>query len=205
MVEDKKSLLREAARLSKHKQYLEAGELYQLAGKYKKAVKAFLKEKAFDRAGEAYLADKNFDKAAEMFLQAEELERAVKELGLKGYKMIGSSLSIPIEDTSMYPVWEMAEKLDVPVIIHFGVLGGGGGPPRNVHNMNPLSLWQVASDFPTLNFVIPHFGACYLRELLQLCWQCPNVSIDTSGSNQWTRWMPYEQFARSAEHRLSPL
>ena len=131
----------------------------------------------------------------------EELERAVKELGLKGFKMIGSSLSIPIEDTSMYPVWEMAEKLDVPVIIHFGVLGGGGGPPRNVHNMNPLSLWQVASDFPTLNFVIPHFGACYLRELLQLCWQCPNVSIDTSGSNQWTRWMPYDITLRDVFRR----
>ncbi|MCK4399657.1 amidohydrolase family protein, partial [Candidatus Bathyarchaeota archaeon] len=41
-------------------------------------------------------------------------------------------------------------------------------------------------------FVVPHFGACYLRELLQLCWACPNVLIDSSGSNQWMRWMPYQ-------------
>jgi predicted TIM-barrel fold metal-dependent hydrolase len=86
----------------------------------------------------------------------------------------------------------MAENLDIPIIMHFGVQGGGGGPPVNIRNMNPLSLWQVASDFPTVSFVIPHFGACYLRELLQLCWHCSNISIDTSGSNQWIRWMPYE-------------
>ena len=123
---------------------------------------------------------------------ADELERAVKELGLKGFKMIASYQSRPVDDKAAYPVWETAENLEVPVLIHFGVLGGGGGPARDLRNMNPLTLWSVASDFPTLEFVIPHFGACYWRELLQLCWHCPNVSVDTSGSNQWMRWMPYE-------------
>jgi predicted TIM-barrel fold metal-dependent hydrolase len=123
---------------------------------------------------------------------ASELERAVKELGLRGYKLHSSSLSISIEDRLFYPVWKSAADLEIPIVIHFGVVGGGGGPSRNLHNMNPLSFWSVASDFPMVNFVIPHFGAGYFRELLQLCWQCPNVYIDSSGSNQWTRWMPYE-------------
>ncbi|TRO48816.1 amidohydrolase [Candidatus Bathyarchaeota archaeon] len=123
---------------------------------------------------------------------AEELERAVKELGLKGFKIIASSQQRPIDDKAAYPVWEMAENLEVPVLIHFGVLGGGGGPAYDLRNLNPLTLWKVCSDFPTLNFVIPHFGACYWRELLQLCWQCPSVHVDTSGSNQWMRWMPYD-------------
>lgn len=123
---------------------------------------------------------------------AEEMERAVKQLGLRGYKIIASGLTRPIDDKAGYPLWEMAEQLEVPVLIHFGVLGGGGGPARNLHNLNPLSLWEIASSFPTLNFVIPHFGACYFRELLQLCWACPNVLIDTSGSNQWMAWMPYK-------------
>ena len=122
---------------------------------------------------------------------AAELERSVMTLGLRGYKLIASGLTRPIDDKAAYPVWEMAEKLEVPVLIHFGVLGGGGGPARNLHNLDPLSLWDVAANFPTLNFIIPHFGACYFRELLQLCWVCPNVMIDTSGSNQWMAWMPY--------------
>jgi predicted TIM-barrel fold metal-dependent hydrolase len=123
---------------------------------------------------------------------AEELERAVTELGLKGYKVIGSSQSKPIDSVEAYPVWKKAEQLGIPVMVHFGVLGGGGGPAHNVRNLNPLTFWRVCSDFPTLKVIVPHFGACYWRELLQLCWQCPSVYVDTSGSNQWMRWMPYE-------------
>ncbi len=121
-----------------------------------------------------------------------ELERAVKKLGLKGYKVIASSQRRPIDDKSIYPLWDMAEKLGVPVIIHFGVLGGGGGMALDLRNMNPLTLWEVAKMFPRIPFVVPHFGAGYLRELLQLCWSCPNVYMDTSGSNRWMRWMPFQ-------------
>jgi predicted TIM-barrel fold metal-dependent hydrolase len=122
----------------------------------------------------------------------EEIERAVKKLGLKGFKLIASSQEQPIEDKKLYPVWDKISELGIPTIIHFGVLGGGGGPARDLHNMNPLSLWPVASDYPEIDFIIPHFGACYIRELLELCWNAPNVSVDTSGSNQWMRWMPYQ-------------
>ncbi|UCB59602.1 MAG: amidohydrolase family protein [Candidatus Bathyarchaeota archaeon] len=121
-----------------------------------------------------------------------ELERAVKQLGLRGYKVIAPALAKSINHKSIYPVWEKAEKLEIPIIIHFGVLGGGGGPSFDLENMNPLSLWEVAKMFPRIPFVIPHFGAGYLRELLLLCWSCPNVYMDTSGSNRWMHWMPFE-------------
>ena len=121
----------------------------------------------------------------------DELERAVKKLGLKGYKVVASGQTNPINDEAVYPVWEMTEKLGIPVIIHFGVLGGGG-PALNLENMNPLTLWPVAKMFPQIPFVVPHFGAGFLRELLLLCWSCPNVYIDTSGSNRWMRWMPFD-------------
>lgn len=122
---------------------------------------------------------------------AEELERAVTVLGLKGYKCFGTSARKPMNDKSAYPVWETAQKLGIPVLIHFGSLGGGGGINWN-SNIDPLVLEPVAKAFPRLNFVIPHFGAGWWRELLMLCWSCKNVSIDTSGSNDWMRWMPYE-------------
>jgi predicted TIM-barrel fold metal-dependent hydrolase len=123
---------------------------------------------------------------------ASELERAVTNLGLKGYKVIGSAQTKPMDSEEAYPVWDIAEKLKIPVLIHFGILGGGGGPAYDIRNLNPLTFWKVCSDFPTLKIVVPHFGACYWRELLQLSWQCPNIYVDTSGSNQWIRWMPYE-------------
>ncbi len=123
---------------------------------------------------------------------AEELERAIRKLRLRGYKVIASAQTRPIDDEAAYPVWETAEKLEIPVLIHFGVLGGGGGPTLDLRNMNPLTFWEVAKSFSKIDVVIPHFGSGYLRELLQLCWSCPNVHIDTSGSNQWMRWMPVD-------------
>src|SRR5207244_1259733 len=46
----------------------------------------------------------------------------------------------------------------------------------------------IALLHPKLNFVIPHFGAGYLREALMLCDLCPNVFLDTSSSNSWVRY-----------------
>ncbi|MCA9903477.1 MAG: amidohydrolase [Anaerolineae bacterium] len=119
---------------------------------------------------------------------ADELKRAVTELGLKGYKLLAPMLDRPIEDEAAYPVWEMCAELDIPVLIHFGIQGGGGGIAWH-ENINPLKLHNVAKDFPDVNFVVPHFGCAWIRETLQLCWACANVNIDTCGSNQWVRWV----------------
>ena len=118
----------------------------------------------------------------------EELRRAVNELGFKGYKLLAPSLDTPIEDKSAYPVWEACAELDIPVLIHFGIQGGGGGIAWH-ENINPLKLHDVAKDFPDVTFVVPHFGCAWIRETLQLCWACANVSIDTCGSNQWVKWI----------------
>ena len=121
---------------------------------------------------------------------AHQLERAVKELGLSGFKILAPALDRPINDRQLYPLWEICEALGIPVLIHFGMLGAGGGISWNGRD-NPGLLEQVAKDFPTVAFVVPHFGIQYVKELLFLCWACQNVSVDTSGSNQWVKWMPY--------------
>ena len=119
----------------------------------------------------------------------EQLQRAVNELGFRGYKLLAPALDRPIEDMAAYPVWETCAQLDIPVLVHFGVMGSGGGIGTH-ENINPLKLHNVAKDFPDVTFVIPHFGCAWVRETLQLCWACRNVCIDTSGSNQWIRWVP---------------
>ena len=121
---------------------------------------------------------------------ADELERALTELGLKGYKILAPSLDRSISDKKLYPLWTICEKHGVPVLIHFGIIGGAGGVSTHI-NINPLGLHDVAKEFPQVNFIVPHFGAGYPTELLHLCWACPNVHVDSSGSNQWVRWMAY--------------
>ena len=119
---------------------------------------------------------------------AAELKRAVEEDGMKAYKLLAPALDRAIEDEAGYPVWDMCAQLDIPVLVHFGILGSGGGLAWH-ENINPLKLHNVAKDFPDVTFVVPHFGCAWIRETLQLCWACGNVCIDTSGSNQWVKWV----------------
>lgn len=121
---------------------------------------------------------------------AKELRRAVTELGLRGYKILAPAVPGALDDPCLDPLWAAAEELQIPVLIHFGVLGGGGGIAQQV-NINPLILQTAAKGFPGINFIIPHLGCGYPRELLHLAWVCPNIYVDSSGNNEWVRWMPY--------------
>jgi len=119
------------------------------------------------------------------------LEKAIREQGLKGYKILGPAVDKPLDSKDLYPVWEVAQRENIPVLIHFGIMGSAGGIANHV-NINPLRIHDVAKSFPNMKIIVPHFGCGYIFETLNLCWACPNVYIDTSGSNQWMRWMPFE-------------
>ena len=121
---------------------------------------------------------------------AERLDRALGEGGLRGYKLLGPKIDRRLDDPSFFPIWEVAQSREIPVLIHFGIMGGAGGIANHV-NINPIVIHDVAKRFPRMPIIIPHFGCGYVFETLQLCWACPNVFVDTSGSNQWMRWMPY--------------
>jgi predicted TIM-barrel fold metal-dependent hydrolase len=77
------------------------------------------------------------------------------------------------------------------VFVHCGVLSVGvrkrlGLPsPFDMRYSNPIHLHATALAVPRVPFVIPHFGAGYLREALMLSDLCPNIYLDTSSSNRW--------------------
>ncbi|MEW9122988.1 MAG: amidohydrolase family protein [Thermotaleaceae bacterium] len=121
---------------------------------------------------------------------ADKLDVAITKQGLRGYKILAPDLPGRIDDKSLYSVWEVANHYKIPVLIHFGILGGAGGVADHV-NISPMRIHDVARVFPEVPFIIPHFGCGQIKDLLQLAWVCPNIYVDTSGSNQWIRWMPY--------------
>jgi hypothetical protein len=55
---------------------------------------------------------------------------------------------------------------------------------------DPLAVARLAGGFPHVPFLIPHFGAGFFRETLMAAEVCPNVHVDTSSSNNWTRFTP---------------
>jgi predicted TIM-barrel fold metal-dependent hydrolase len=55
---------------------------------------------------------------------------------------------------------------------------------------DPLGVSRLAAMFPSVPFIIPHFGAGLFREALMAADVCPNVHLDTSSSNRWIRYTP---------------
>jgi predicted TIM-barrel fold metal-dependent hydrolase len=84
------------------------------------------------------------------------------------------------------------------VFVHCGVLSVGVrkklglSSPFDLRFSNPEGVHGLAMRFPGVRFVIPHFGAGYLREALMVADLCPNVYLDTSSSNSWMRYQEGE-------------
>ena len=66
------------------------------------------------------------------------------------------------------------------------------GKNADLRNGNTIDLQVSAQDFPELKFIIAHFGAGFFREALMMLYQHDNVYLDSSGSNSWMNYMPYE-------------
>ena len=99
-----------------------------------------------------------------------------------------------MQDPRIQPLIEQAVEQGYAIFVHCGVLTVGvrkklGLPcPFDMRFSNPLDLHAIALRYPKARFVLPHFGAGYLREALMLADLCPNVYLDTSSSNSWMRY-----------------
>lgn len=101
-----------------------------------------------------------------------------------------------IHDPVVQPVLEWAAEKRRAVFVHCGVLSVGIRARLGIESYfdmrysNPIDLHAVALRYPSVTFVVPHFGAGYFREALMLVDLCSNVCLDTSSSN---RWMLYQE------------
>jgi predicted TIM-barrel fold metal-dependent hydrolase len=100
-----------------------------------------------------------------------------------------------MNDPRVEPILQAAStRAGIVIFVHCGVLTVGIrsklglGSPFDMRYSNPIDLHPMALLHPKMSFVVPHFGAGYLREALMLCDMCSNVHLDTSSSNSWMRY-----------------
>lgn len=124
------------------------------------------------------------------------LETAFEEDGVSGVFLFPAMHHYSLHDLKVRSLVQVAAGHKNSVVyVHCGVLSIGfrkklGLPsPFNMAYSNPIDLHELAAGFPRLNFVIPHFGAGYFREALMVADLCPNVYLDTSSSNSWTKYL----------------
>ena len=118
-------------------------------------------------------------------MAARELERSVRELGLRGAEICSNINGKNLDDKSFVPFYAKLQQLDVPVFIHpSNVLGADRLRPYHLQNLigNPsdtavaaasLIFGGVLKEFPRLKFYLAHGGgSCpYLRGRWEHGWQ----------------------------------
>jgi uncharacterized protein len=126
---------------------------------------------------------------------AADVERALASGHIHGLCFFPAMHRYSIQDDRATALLDLlANNTRTVAFVHCGVLSVGvrkklGLPsPFDMRFSNPIGIHAVALRYPQVRFVIPHFGAGYLREALMLCDLCPNVYLDTSSSNSWMRY-----------------
>jgi predicted TIM-barrel fold metal-dependent hydrolase len=122
--------------------------------------------------------------------------RAVGEDGLRCVCLFPAMHGYGLDHAGVDRVFAAVAAAGAAVFIHCGVLTIGvrrklGLATRiDVRLGNPLAIVPLASSYPGVPVIIPHFGAGFFRETLMAADLCPNIHLDTSSSNGWLKYVP---------------
>jgi predicted TIM-barrel fold metal-dependent hydrolase len=127
----------------------------------------------------------------------ERARHAITKLGLRTICLFPAMHHVPVADERVARIVEIAaSQPGIAVFIHCGALSVGvrtklGLPSRFDFRLgNPLEVARLAVRYPSVPFIIPHFGAGLFREALMAADMCGNIHFDTSSSNSWIRYTP---------------
>lgn len=109
-------------------------------------------------------------------------------------------------DEKVFPFLEKCLELELVPLIHFGVVKGPNDP--KIWPANPLELkpWLTNPKLKDQKYILAHFGAGYLREILMMAYAHKNrLYVDTSGSNDWIFWSPWNNLTQVFEKTILAL
>lgn len=109
---------------------------------------------------------------------SEIIEKAVRELGLKGVKFHPPLQNFYPNDKKIFPLYKKISELGVPVVFHVG--STPFGPMVRLDQANPILLDEVACNFPDLRIMLTHLGTLWQNEAFMVVEKNPNVYIDTA-------------------------
>ncbi len=119
-----------------------------------------------------------------------ELEFLVKEHDARLCKVYAPEDS-PLNDREMWPFYEKACELDIPLTIHTGASYVVPQPSSHTH---PGLLDEVLIDFPELVVIAYHMGWPHTEELIGLAGKHQNLYLSLSGIIGWFERSPYRGY-----------
>lgn len=131
---------------------------------------------------------------------AQELEYCIKELNLKGLKLGPIYQHFHPHDEKMaYPVYEMAQKLGIPIMWHMGTSFVQKGL---LEYSRPSLLERIALDFPGLKMVIAHMGHPWEADTIVLIRKQPSIYADISAL-YYRPWQFYNTMILAVEYKVT--
>jgi len=135
----------------------------------------------------------------------EELDCLAASEKIQGIKLYPGYQEFSPSDDKAFYVYELAEKHNIPVMLHTGSLHcsirdqydlecaviehrakdtrckGIYCIKENLYLSEPRQLTKAAKKFPKVNFIASHIGYPYFDQMIALMRACPNVYTDISG------------------------
>ncbi|MFQ5722114.1 MAG: amidohydrolase family protein [Candidatus Aminicenantales bacterium] len=109
---------------------------------------------------------------------AREVKKYIKR-GAKGIKLYPSYNHFYPNQSTLYPVYALAEEYRLPVLVHTGSSVFKGS---KIKYADPIHLDEVAADFPNLKLVMAHSGrGLWYEKALFLARLHPNLYLEISG------------------------
>ncbi|MFX1253891.1 MAG: amidohydrolase family protein [Promethearchaeota archaeon] len=103
----------------------------------------------------------------------------------EGFRMV--KVTIPqkaYDDASYFPLWEVTQELEMPVLFHTGIVTTSQRAPREKISswyMHPMRIEPITNAFPDLKIIIAHLGVHWNNDAAELARMRPNVFVDLTG------------------------
>lgn len=114
-----------------------------------------------------------------------EARRLIREYKVKGFKFHPTMQGFFANGRMAYPLYEVLQEEGCIALFHTGQTGVGSGMPggngMRLKYSNPMTMDDVAVDFPDLKIILAHPSFPWQEEALAVAQHKPNVYIDLSG------------------------
>lgn len=106
------------------------------------------------------------------------IEEELKKCTVTGIKIYPGYFPYYVYDEVYEPIYVLAKKYNVPVVIHCGDTQSPHGLLKYAH---PLTIDELAVKYQEITFVICHMGVPWVMDTAELIAKNPNVYTDLSG------------------------
>ncbi|HPH66898.1 MAG TPA: amidohydrolase family protein [Kofleriaceae bacterium] len=107
----------------------------------------------------------------------DEIEHQLVQQGRVGIKLNLGFVPLYANDPSLLPLYQLAARVDVPVVVHTGDPGWHQAKIKFAH---PMTMDEVAVDNPDTRFVLAHAGNPWFETAAVIADKNPNVWLEVS-------------------------